>query len=98
MAESWKDDIIKNKLGGKTEWTDLERQELSFHLDKDLEESLKGLKKKPNANVKDDWTEENWKEVIFYCFEMTGRVTLIFNTYFHLRYLSSRVSIDLIKN
>ena len=39
MSESnWKEDIVKERLGGKSDWTDAERLELSHRLDKEMED------------------------------------------------------------
>uniref|UniRef100_A0A2P2I219 Tetratricopeptide repeat protein 4-like n=1 Tax=Hirondellea gigas TaxID=1518452 RepID=A0A2P2I219_9CRUS len=68
---NWKENILKERLGGKTDWTDAERVELSRQLDRDLEERFDQLilgKNKSNgsgdktAEEKEAWTEDNWKE------------------------------------
>lgn len=67
--DNWKQKILQERLGGKTDWTDSERIELSQQLDRELEEGLDKLigKKSNNAEEavrpKDAWTEENWQEV-----------------------------------
>lgn len=72
MSESnWKDDIIKERLGGKSDWTEAERIELSQQLDQEMEDKFDklicGKIADPNEpskrKLKDGWTEENWKEV-----------------------------------
>ncbi|KAA0185743.1 hypothetical protein HAZT_HAZT010882 [Hyalella azteca] len=72
MSESdWKEKIIQERLGGKKDWTDSERLELSHQLDRELEEKFDQLLGKPSSDSskvgetsrpKDAWTEENWKE------------------------------------
>ena len=63
MADDWKEEIIKNKLGGKRDWTDQERQELSHQLDKEIESHLLKSKNENKSRPKDAWTEDNWEEV-----------------------------------
>lgn len=62
MTDNWKEDIIKNKLGGKRDWTNEERAELCHELDKELNSHLDSVTESENP-LKDRWTEENWKEV-----------------------------------
>ncbi|KAK7076906.1 Tetratricopeptide repeat protein 4 [Halocaridina rubra] len=57
--EEWREKIIKEKLGGKRDWTEEERAELCHQLGKDLDKHLDSLSK---SKYKDGWTEENWKE------------------------------------
>lgn len=59
MSGDWKEKIIKEKLGGKRDWTDEERAELCHQLDKDLDKHFDSMGK---SKYKDGWTEENWKE------------------------------------
>ena len=66
----WKEQIIKERLSGKKDWTDAERMELSHRLDQEIEEKFDELimkrKTKPGegpAGIKDRWTEDNWEEV-----------------------------------
>ena len=72
MSDSdWKEQIIKERLGGKKDWTDAERLELSHRLDQEIEDKFDEMvmgKNKDNATgsgLKDRWTEENWKEVSY---------------------------------
>ncbi|KAF2361448.1 hypothetical protein FHG87_007798 [Trinorchestia longiramus] len=66
---NWKEKILQERLGGKTEWTDSERVELSHQLDREMEERFDKLilgKQKSESGQpsrpKDAWTEDNWKE------------------------------------
>lgn len=62
----WKEEIIKERLGGKKNWTDSERMQLSHDLDKEINDRFDKMvgEGKGKNKVKDAWTEENWKEVI----------------------------------
>ena len=60
MDTNWKEDIIKNRLGGKRDWTDQERIELCQQLDKEIDQSFENNSGK---RIEDGWTEENWKDV-----------------------------------
>jgi len=60
----WKEEIIKERLGGKKNWTDSERMQLSHDLDKEINDRFDKMvgEGKGKNKVKDAWTEENWKE------------------------------------
>lgn len=62
--DDWKEKIIKEKLGGKKDWTDEERTELANHLDKELEKHLASIEDTGTSNRRpeDAWSEDNWKE------------------------------------
>ncbi|XP_045608799.1 tetratricopeptide repeat protein 4 [Procambarus clarkii] len=59
MAEEWKEKIIKEKLGGKEDWTPEERAELCKQLEQDLDSHISAMGK---SKYEGGWTEENWKE------------------------------------
>lgn len=60
MTEEWKEKIIKEKLGGKRDWTEEERAVLVRSMDEELEKRLQ--EGGSGGRPKDGWTEENWKE------------------------------------
>ncbi|XP_045111534.1 tetratricopeptide repeat protein 4-like [Portunus trituberculatus] len=61
MTEEWKEKIIKEKLGGKRDWSEEERAALAHSLDEELEKRLQGSGG-GEGRPKDAWTEDNWKE------------------------------------
>jgi len=64
--DNWKEDIIKERLGGKKDWTNAERMELSEQLDREIEkkfdEMVSGKSNNGSKRPKDAWTEDNWKD------------------------------------
>lgn len=62
MTEEWKEKIIKEKLGGKRDWSEEERAALARSLDEELEKRLQGSGS-GGGRPKDAWTEDTWKEV-----------------------------------
>jgi len=64
--DNWKEDIIKERLGGKRDWTNAERMELSEQLDREIEkkfdEMVSGKSKNGTWRANDPWTEDNWKD------------------------------------
>lgn len=72
MSEpNWKEKIIKDRLGGKTEWTDAERVELCQRLDQDMEDrfdqlirgkNISNTEESTSSKSKDSWTPDNFQE------------------------------------
>lgn len=57
--------MATNTNNDKKRWTDEERLQLAQKLDKELDEFIDGLEKKPYT---DGWPEDRWEEVSVFIF------------------------------